>query len=216
MIGNEQAVHMKHRQRVQQHVAFAEFPEVHQHPGVRSKVAVCDHRPFGASGRARSVDNHRGIVRLQLCGSEIVRSRACRAPQGTAAILVQGDDARAAAAQFLHQLCCLRPAHDHPGLGISEKVRQLAALVCSIERQIYQPRAQAAEIQEQRRGGFLHLHRDPVAAPCAETGQQIGITRRFALQIAVGECPAGFSLQKCALRATVVCGFDCRVEICVH
>ena len=75
---------------------------------------------------------------------------------------------------------CVRPSErgcaiTAPRLGVVEEVGDLAFLVGGVERQVDEPGAQAAEVEQQRLGGFLHLHRDAVAG--LEAQRPRGATR---------------------------------------
>ena len=64
MQGDEQAVDVKDRQRVQQHVVRGEAPGRVKGQGVGGQGAVAEHRPLGPARRAAGIDQGRQGVRV--------------------------------------------------------------------------------------------------------------------------------------------------------
>ena len=71
--GDEKAVRMEDRQRVQQDVVGREAPCLDQRTGVRQQVAVRQHGAFRAAGRPGGVEERGKIVRTARDGREVLR-----------------------------------------------------------------------------------------------------------------------------------------------
>ena len=92
--GHKQAVHMEDGQRMQQHVAAllwrAPAPVALQHLGVGQQVAVRQHGPLAAPGRAAGVDDGGQVIGLDHCAGVCWRGTLRRAlQQAAAAVIVQ-------------------------------------------------------------------------------------------------------------------------------
>ena len=62
MQGDDQAMHVKDGQRVQQHIVAAPAPGFVQGGDIGGQIAMRDLRAFGAAGGAAGVEHHRGLV----------------------------------------------------------------------------------------------------------------------------------------------------------
>ena len=63
--GDEEAVHVIDRKRMQEDVAAREAPMLHQRERVAREVAVGQHRAFGPARRSRRVEDRRDVVGLR-------------------------------------------------------------------------------------------------------------------------------------------------------
>ena len=79
--GHEEAVNVVERQRVQQHVAAREAPGIDEGQCVARQVTVGEHCTFGATGRARGVNDRRQVVRRGNDGVESLGRVACEVEQ---------------------------------------------------------------------------------------------------------------------------------------
>ena len=151
--GDEEAVDVEDRQRVDQHVAAfvgsAPAPVALQRLRVRQQVAVAEHRALAAPGRAAGVEDRGQVVAVALGGR--VRVAEVRRPleQAAAAVVVEREDvARAGREGELGRPDEVRrPADDDRGLGVADEVADLVALVGGVERQVDVAGAQHREVE---------------------------------------------------------------------
>ncbi len=170
MRGDEQAVDMEDRQRVDQHVAAlgwrAPVPVVLERQRVREQVAVAQHRPLAAPGRAAGVEDRRQVVALarrrRVGGAEMRRPLE----QAAAAVVAEGEDPGRSRGEG--ELGgpdeILRRADEDGRFGIADEIGDLVALVGGVERQVDMAGAQHREVEQQRLDRLLDLHRDPARA----------------------------------------------------
>jgi len=76
---------------------------------------------------------------------------------------------------------------DGARLRVLEEIAHLPFLVGAVERQVHETRAQAREIEEQRLGTLVDLHRDAIAGRQAQPRQQGSETRAGRLRLAIGD-----------------------------
>jgi hypothetical protein len=185
--GHEQAVDVKQRQSMEQHVVRTPAPGLMQREGVRGKIAMRDHRAFRPAGGAGGIEQHGGIVGRNAAGVELVAERPG----------FFGERALAVGVERIYMLQPARPgqfthagkiggAADHRARrGVVEIIFDFGGAIGGVEREINQARAQAAEIEKHRRRRFLDLRRDAVARPESQVRQKARVARAFAFEIAI-------------------------------
>jgi hypothetical protein len=186
--GDEQAMHMEGGQHVQQHVAGPESPVLVQRARVVREVAVGQHRPLGAPGGARGVEDGGEVARAAFQRGEFVRLRCRSGDQRALPGIVEFQHVRHARLrrEFVGERAHLRPADEQPRRRILEEMLQLMALVGRVERQEDGASAQAGEIQHQRLGRLFHLRGKAIAGLQAQRDDHVGHACRSALDVAVG------------------------------
>ena len=190
MRGDEEAVHVEDRQRMDQHVASARCasPSSLQGDGVREQVAVRQHRSLAAPGGAARVEDRGEVVararRRRVAVGEVRRPFE----QAAAAIVAEGEDEGrpGGEGELGRPDEILRRADEDGGLGVADEVADLVALVGGVERQVDVAGAQHGQVEEQRLDRFLDLHRDPARRRQVERIEQVGEHRRRPLEVAPG------------------------------
>ena len=135
--GDEQAVHVEDRQRMQQHVARHEAPVGVQRLGVGGDVAMRDHGALGAAGGAGGVDQRGEIVGaarrpLRACGFCLAASCA-KVPEPSAAMVsTERDLVGLGGALDLGD--ALGGDDDHGRLGVADEIFELGSGVGGVER----------------------------------------------------------------------------------
>ena len=164
--GDEQAVGMEDRQRVDEDVVGAEAPQLGQRPRVGGEIVVGQHRALRAPGGARGVEDGGEIVgaardrrRFVRRGGDLVRrsrrrasSRGCRPPRARAWRRARASDVER-----------LRAADRQRRRGVGEKIFELGERIGGVERQQRRPRLEAGERQRDAIRRFVDLRRDAVA-----------------------------------------------------
>ncbi len=178
--GDEQAVDVIDRQRVQQHVATGETPGVDQRKRIAAEVPVRQHRALRAAGRARRVDDRREVVRPRRDGVERFLPSG-RAIEERAFAVTERQDGRLRP-QRRDGLRRFGPADDDARLGVTEEIGELALLVARVERKVDEPGPQAAEVEGERFPALVDLRRDPVADPAAFIVERVGDLRRYRVE----------------------------------
>ena len=214
--GDKKPVHMEDRQRVDEHVVRGEAPEFAQHLRIRGEIAVGHHCALGPPGGPGGVDDHRQIALGALAVGESGRRAGHGIAEAAPARIVEGEQVLDAmgAGEVAEQSGRFRAAHHHARFGVAEEVAEFALLVSGIERQIAQPRAQRAQVQEQGLGRLVDLRRYPIAGLQAQPGEKGGEARRLALEVGVAERLVPVGLHQLGLEA----GRKTAPEkgICVH
>ena len=192
MAGDEQAMHMKGRQHVQQHIARLEVPVGAQRHGVVREVAVGEHGALGAPGGARGVEDRGEVAGGSRQRREGIRLRRGGIDQRAASVVVKFHYVRHAGLcrQFVGQRARLRPADEQAGFRIAEKELQFVALIGRVERQEHHAGANRRKVEHQRFRGLFHLRRNAVAGLQTQRHDQVGHAPRGALDVAVGPHPA--------------------------
>ncbi|GAB3543202.1 hypothetical protein GCM10027343_16260 [Noviherbaspirillum agri] len=172
---DEQAMHMKQRQRVQKHVAGLPVPVVLQHFGVRCQVFMRQHGPFAAPGSAGGVQDCGKVVRLLLYGIEAVGLQRSAIQKGTRAVVVKGEDMAGAAGKcdLRYPAKVLRRTHDDRRLGVVDEILDLRSAIGGVEREVDKARTNRREVKQQRFRRFFHLHGDARILGQTESCQQI-------------------------------------------
>src|SRR5690606_39344980 len=88
---DEEAMHMKDRQRVQQHIARMELPVAVQRDGVGGEIVMAQRRAFRAPGRARRIEDGGKIVFFARDGLEGRRKAGRAFDQRAIAALIEGE-----------------------------------------------------------------------------------------------------------------------------
>ncbi len=189
--GDEQAVHMEDRQRVDQHVARLPAPVVLQRERVGKQVAVAQHRALAAPRGARGVEDRGQVVGRAPRWLVAVAVQRGALQQRAAAIVVEREHVRRAGLErdLRHPAETASGAHHHRRLGVADEVLDLGRLVGGVERQVDEPRAQHRQVQHQRLDRLLGLRRDAAAGGQLERSQQVGDHRRAAVEVAPGVAP---------------------------
>ena len=185
---DEQPVHVKDRQCVQQHVARTPAPVLLERERIRGEVAVREHRALAATGGARGVENGREVVGATAHGLESIAARGRCREQRTGAVVAQREEVpHAVAARDRRDPRFVGgAAHDQPRLGVAHEVLHFGALVGRVQRQIHEPRAKRCQIEHQRLGRLVHLHRNPGATRQAQRSKQVCEHRARALEVGPG------------------------------
>ena len=193
MRGHEQAVHVEDGQHVQQHVVGAPAPVLVQHARVGREVAVRQHGALAAAGGAGRVQDGGQVVLPPRHGLETLRQAAGRVQQRAAAVLVQRVDMGAAGlvGGAPDPFAVLAGTHHHGGLGVFQEVLDLGLAVGGVQRQVDQARAQRGQVQQQRLGRLLGLHRHARTLGQPERSQQVGHAGGGAVDIVPGVLQVG-------------------------
>ena len=156
-----QAVHVEHRQRVDQDVVRRPPPYLHRAAALREESAVVDDRALRAAGGARCVHDRGGTL-----GRELRHGRGRAFGQ-----VLEGNDALA---DLLDHRCSLRVSDDHGRLGVVDDVRGLGRVVVRVHRHKHRARALQPEIGDHpvERGGRVKA--DALAGLDANRGQAAG------------------------------------------
>ena len=129
--GHEQAVDVKDRQGMQQHVSGGELPQGGQRRGIRQKVVLRQHRPFGAACGARGVKQGGKIIGAAGGRDEVVR---CGLGQTARAICIQRKP-HAARRRAAGQSGFSRGVADQNARGgIGQKIRDLGIGIAGVQR----------------------------------------------------------------------------------
>ncbi len=186
---DEQAVGMKDRQGMQQHVIGREVPVVDQHLGIRGEVAVAQHRALRPPGRAGSVEDRGEVFGAPRHIGELRRQPGRLGRQAAVALLPQraADAGAQPRHQRRHRLAVLRPADNQPRFGIADEVLDLGQRIGGVERQEHRAGPQTGEVEDQGFRRFVDLHRHPVAGHDAELDQQTRETCRQSQHLAIGD-----------------------------
>ena len=94
------------------------------------------------------------------------------------------------AGELAHRGLILRPADEKHRLGVLEKVVDLGRRVARVERQEGRTRPQGAEVEEDRLGTLVDLHRHPITRLDAQFCQNAGCATAEVEQISVAELGA--------------------------
>ena len=98
--GHEQAVHMKNRQGVDQHITallrWPPAPIILQNARIGEQVAVCQHGALAAPGGATGVQDGSQVVPLSHDWLVLVATAGSALQQRPAAVVIEGEDAAAA------------------------------------------------------------------------------------------------------------------------
>ena len=135
MNGHKQPMHMKYRQRMDQHVFRHPAPRRLKHLGVTQQVAVREHGAFGAARGAAGV-NHRGqIVRAFVRHHMHVALVRRTVQQGAGAVVIERENVARARlkSQLGHPAKVGRTAHHHSRLGVANEIGHLGLLVRGVE-----------------------------------------------------------------------------------
>ena len=184
MHGDEQAVHVIDRQRVQQHVAAREAPGLDERQRIRRQIAVRERSALRPAGRARRVENCREVVRPRHHGFES-GGFGCRTVVQFAAAVRVDRQHRRFVRDRRHGAKRFGPADDDARLCVVEKELELGPLVARIERQIDESCAQAREIERQHAPVLVGLHGNAVAGHAAGPNQRVREPCRFVGKVAV-------------------------------
>ena len=176
---HEQAVHVKDRQRVEQHVVIAPAPGVAEGLGVARQVAVGQHRAFRAPGRAGGVDDRGEVSRGPFGYPRDRASRTHGIRERPAPRSIQSGDRDTRSDRGS------RTRHEQRGFRVRQEVLHLPRRVGRVERHVNSPCLQAAEVQGNGLGRLRGLHDDSVARFHAERGQRAGRGRHPGLQLRV-------------------------------
>ena len=148
---HKQTVHMKNRQRMNQHITVLPAPVVFQHQRIAEQIAVAEHRPFAAPGGPAGVNDGRQVIRL---GNHwrvhiaVVR----RAFQQTAATLLvqrQHITRTCLECEFADPAKVGRCTHHHRRFSIGDEISDFRLLIRRVQRQKHMAAAQAGQIQHQ-------------------------------------------------------------------
>ena len=193
--GHEQAVHVKDRQRVDQHVAAllrrSPTPVFLQHHGVGQQVAVRQHGALAAAGGAAGVQDGRQVIGPTLHRLLLVAAMRGALQQAAAAVVVQRE--HVARASLKGDLAdpgeVAAAAHHHGRLGVADEVLDLGALVGRVQRQEGEARAQRGQVQDHGLDRFFHLHRHARRRTAGvrldgQRGQQVGDHGAGAVEVA--------------------------------
>ncbi len=199
--GDEKAVGVEDRQRVQEHVVTGEAPGVDERPRVRGEVAVAQHGALGAPGRARGVEDRREIVGGASERHEAVTRRPHPLGERAIALPAEGLQPRLTGCCGGGQRRRARGVrHDDPRLGIGDEEAELVRRVGAVERQQDRARRQGGEAERDRLGGFLDLHRHPVARLDVEIRERPSEAARRGEHLLVGQRAAVGRLQQALAR----------------
>ena len=199
MAGDEQAVHMKERQRMQQHIAPAGFglfaparitpaPVIAQHQRIAAQIAVGQHRALAAAGGARGVQDGGKVVAAPFDTTETIRLMRGTFEQGTGAVIAEGVHMpNAVLERELGQPWeIVRRTNEDRGFGVADEVGDLGLLVGGVERQIDETRAQTGQVKHQRLDRFFGLAGDARAGRQAQPREQVGDHRAAAVEVGPG------------------------------
>ncbi len=172
---HEQAMRMKDRQGVQQHVLVGEPPRLGQHLCVGQQVAMGQHRPLGPARRARGIEKCRQIVRAPRDRCELIGLRIHQI--GKAARPIGIDDHQRRAMRLRHRGQRLGAAairQQQLRRGIAHEIVDLGRRIGRVQRQKDRTRRHSPAIDRQRHGRLLDLHRNAVTGLDATGHQRIG------------------------------------------
>ena len=145
MDGHEQAVHVKNRQSMDEHVTALfrrpPTPVSLQHLCVAQQIAVCEHGPFAASRGATGVQDGRQVIHATLHGRLHIAVRSCTVQQCARDIISQREHVLCTGleGQLADPSEIGRRAHHHSGFGIANEVLDLGSLVSRVQRQKNMP-----------------------------------------------------------------------------
>ena len=147
---HKQAMHMKNRQAVDEHITLAPTPVVFEHLGIGEQIAVAEHGTFAAAGGAAGIDHGRQIVCLARGDGVHIAVLRGTFEQAALALVVQGEHVvrTGLKRQFADPSEIARATDQHRGFGIAQKILQLGALVGHIERQIHIAGAQRGQVEQ--------------------------------------------------------------------
>ena len=208
MNGHKQAVHMKNRQRVDQHIASAFWP-----PGLRptpiilereriaEHVAVREHRAFAATSCATGVEDGGQVIGLAHHGFVLVAVARSTVEQTARAVFVEGEDMLCARLErdLADPTKMSTAADHHRRLGVANEILNLGTLVSSVQWQKHIPGAQSSQVQDHGLNRFFDLHGHPTALWQVERLQQVGHHGRGAVEVlpAVAQAFIGFDCHRC-------------------
>ncbi len=190
---HKQTVHVKDRQRVDQHIAPTVRPSgrrpapvVLEHHGVGQQVAVREHRALAAPGGAAGVEDGGQIVGLPGRRRVAVAAMGGALEQAAGAVFVQGEHGLRTGlegnlADPAEVLCA---AHHHRRFGVADEIFDLGALVRGVQRQKHVPGAQGGQVEHRGLDRFLHLHRDARSRRQRKPFEQVGDHGGGAVEVA--------------------------------
>ncbi len=172
--GDEQAVDVEDRQRMQQTIGLVESPGLDQRLGVSQQVRVGQHDALRHARRARRIEQRSHVVPVARHDGRIRRRLVRTFGQRAIAVAVQGEhEARTrGVCDVLDRGFPFRVADHGRRLGIVQEVLEFCRRVRHVERVKDEAAAQAGEVKTERLGGLLDLHRHPVAWLDAEAAEQ--------------------------------------------
>ncbi len=184
---NEEAMRVEDREGVDQPVVGREAPILAKRGGVRQEVVMRQHRALGPAGRAGRVEDGGEVIRTAIGVGEIRRLAPGKVDQRAATLLVERFDLGAAIGGMLRNpLLRAWGADDKPRLGIAEEIVQLGKRIGRVERKIDGARAKTGEIEHQRLGALLHLHRHPIARAHPQGVEHGSDASRILQHVAIG------------------------------
>jgi len=149
--------------RVDQHVARLPTPGILQHQSVRREIVVGEHRPLGAPGRSRGVEDRR----------EVVRSARDRLEFGGLAFeIVKG---------------AVAGREDQSRFGVLDEPSQLDGCIGGVERDVDQPGLEAGQIEQGAFDRLFRLDEDSLPGPSAKPSQRRGIAADRTVQLGIGQ-----------------------------
>ena len=192
MRGHEQAVHVEDGQHVQQHVVGAPAPVLVQHARVGREVAVRQH---GALLRPVVPDVYRMAAGRPPAAPRSRNAATGRRPRPAAMPLRSSSSVDMGAAGLVggapDPFAVLAGTHHHGGLGVFQEVLDLGLAVGGVQRQT-RP-ARSGQVQQQRLGRLLGLHRHARTLGQPERSQQVGHAGGGAVDIVPGVLQVGVS-----------------------
>jgi hypothetical protein len=134
--GDEQAVRMEDRQRVQEHVVPGEPPCLDKGPGVGKQVVLRQHSALRAPGGARRIEEGGEVPTLSRHGIEARGLPGCLFRERPAAVAVQRLEVRAGLRRDRRQRGLRGLVADHEArLGVVDEIFDLVRRIGGIERQ---------------------------------------------------------------------------------
>ena len=176
MNGHKQAVHMKNRQGVNQHIAF--FPAPIRLEGLRiaQHVAMREHGALASASSATGVQNGGQIVLV--FNSNLVPIFLLRSTfkQSARSVVVQGEHLLRACFEcnLTHPSKVGTRANHHRRFCIANEVFNFGTLIGCVQGQEHVACSQGGQIKHQGFHRLFHLHRNSAALGKFQAFQQIG------------------------------------------
>ena len=215
---HKQAVHMKNRQGVNQHIATLPAPVIFQHLRVAEKIGMTEHRAFAATRCTAGVNDGCQVVRFCIYRRVHIAVVRGALEQTATALIVQRHHVTRACLKrdFADPAEIGRCTHHQRRFCISHEIRNFSLLVSRIQRQKHVTAAQTREIKHQHFDRFLSLHSNARRRWQLQALYPIGQHSAAAFQVApaVAQTMVGFNRRLRQVRRKALAQAD--VKVVVH
>ena len=173
--GDEEAMSVEDRQRVDQPVIGRKLPVLLQRLGIGQQIVVGEHGALGAAGRARGIKDRRQIIGGTLDIDELGGFVRRHRHQAAATLLVQRLDLGTARIGNLgNAVSRFRRADHKPRLGIADEIVEFRQGIGGVERQVDGTGTHAGEIEHQRLRALLDLDGNAITRHHTQLDERVG------------------------------------------